>query len=89
MPRIKKIYIYKDSHLPENGWLHACFRCKTITAKHFLFQTFNKNNILYEFYVSTCPLCSRKFKKDPLIYIHFSEACNKYITYYYDDLFTR
>ena len=21
MPKIKKVYIYKDSHLPEDGWI--------------------------------------------------------------------
>ena len=49
MPKIKRIYIYRESHLPEEGWLQACFRCKEITGKYFLFKTFHKDNDLYEF----------------------------------------
>ncbi len=79
MPKIKRIYIYRDSHLPERGWLQACFRCKEITGKYFLFQTFHKNNDLYEFYIHTCGKCKKKFNNSPLLYVHFSDECNEYI----------
>ena len=61
MPKIKRIYIYRESHLPEEGWLQACFRCKEITGKYFLFQTFHKDNDLYEFYIHACSKCKKKF----------------------------
>ena len=40
MPKVKRIYIYRDSHLPEIGWLQSCFKCETITGRYFLFHTF-------------------------------------------------
>ena len=54
MPTIKRIYIYNDSHLPEEGWIQACFTCNELTSKTILFKTFNKDNTLYEFIVYTC-----------------------------------
>ena len=66
MPKIKRIYIYRESHLPEEGWLQACFRCKEITGKYFLFQTFHKDDDLYEFYIHACSKCKKN-----LIIIHY------------------
>ena len=40
MPTLKRIYIYRESHLPENGWLQACFRCKAITGNIFYLKPF-------------------------------------------------
>lgn len=87
MSKVKKIYIYKDSHLPENGWLQACFHCDTITSRHFLFQTFTDKKVLYEFHIHTCGSCTRTFKKNPTGYIIFSNTCNSYIKRNYDYLF--
>ena len=51
----KTIYeIYKNSHLPENGWLQACINCDTITS--FRLELFNKNNIIY--YTYYCKNCA-------------------------------
>ena len=61
MPKIKRIYLYRDSHLPEEGWLQSCFKCKEITGKYFLFQTFHKEDDLYEFYIHICSKCKKKF----------------------------
>ena len=87
MPLIKKVYIYQDSHLPDYGWFQGCFRCKTITAKYILFKTFNKNKKLYEFYIYTCPNCSRLLKNNSLMTIHFNDCCDEYLNINYDYLF--
>ena len=87
MPRIKRIYIYRDSHLPEEGWLQACFRCREITGKYFLFQTFHKGDSLYEFYIHTCSKCKRTFDEQPLVFVNFSDQCNDYIHDHFDYLF--
>ena len=29
----KVIYLYKETHLPTEGWLQGCFICDTITSK--------------------------------------------------------
>ena len=53
--KIKKIYIYRDSHLPEEGWLQSCFNCYQITSKLILFKKYktNKNNVIiyWEIYI--------------------------------------
>ena len=79
MPQIKRIYLYRDSHLPEEGWLQSCFKCKEITGKYFLFQTFHKEDNLYEFYIHICSKCKKKFDNSPLLYVNFSDKCNEYI----------
>ena len=67
MPSVKRIYIYKDSHLPEIGWLQACFKCEAITGKYFLFQSFTKKETLYEFYRDfTCNVVGVVLCWDPL-----------------------
>jgi hypothetical protein len=79
MPKIKRIYLYRDSHLPEEGWLQSCFKCKEITGKYFLFQTFHKEDDLYEFYIHICSKCKKKFDNSALLYVNFSDKCNEYI----------
>ena len=88
MTRTRKVYIYRDSYLPPEGWFQGCFRCKTITAQYFLYKTFNKNQNLYEFYIYTCPDCSRLLKNNSLMTIHFNDCCEEYLNINYDYLFT-
>ena len=33
---IKEIYIYRESHLPTDGWIQKCFHCDTLTSKNIL-----------------------------------------------------
>ena len=88
MPKVKRIYLYKDSHLPEAGWLQSCLRCSEITGKCFLFQTFNKKDKLYEFYIHTCAKCKKKFTNSSSLYISFSDKCHEHIRYNFDYLFS-
>lgn len=86
MPQIKRIYLYRDSHLPEEGWLQSCFKCKEITGKYFLFQTFHKEDDLYEFYIHICSKCKKKFDNSALLYVNFSDKCNEYIRDHFNHL---
>ena len=86
MPQIKRIYLYRDSHLPEEGWLQSCFKCKEITGKYFLFQTFHKEDDLYEFYIHICSKCKKKFDNSALLYVIFSDKCNEYIRDHFNHL---
>ena len=88
MPKTRKIFVYKKTHLPIKGWLQGCFRCYTFTSKYFLFNTFHNNNNLYEFYIHTCPQCSKNFKKNPLLYVYYSKKCNTYIETHFNYLLT-
>tara|TARA_X000000368_G_C22969052_1_gene684587 strand:- start:511 stop:789 length:279 start_codon:yes stop_codon:yes gene_type:complete len=89
--KIKKIYIYRDSHLPEEGWLQSCFDCYQITSKLILFKTYKTNNnnadIYWEIYIHQCNNCKcdeneEKQKK-------FLNSYNKYIHKYFPELSTR
>ena len=88
MPVVKRIYIYNDSHLPEEGWIQACHNCKELTSKTILFKTFHKNEILYEFYVYICGRCKRKNSKLSGNWLNFNDSCNSYITSNFEYLFT-
>jgi len=79
MSKMRRIYLYADSHLPEEGWLQSCFRCTEITGKCFLLQTFHKRDKLYEFYIHICAKCKKKFIREPLLYVGFSDECNEYV----------
>jgi hypothetical protein len=87
MPTLKRIYIYRESHLPENGWLQACFRCKSITGKYILFETFYHNNYLYEFYIHICGHCNQHFERNKTSYLTFASDCSTYIRDNYPQLF--
>ena len=88
MPKIKKIYIYNDSHLPEDGWIQACFNCNTLTCQNILLQTFYKKENLYEFYIHTCGRCKKEFKSDDEKYIKFNDVSHAYIKENFNHLFT-
>ena len=88
MPTIKRIYIYNDSHLPEDGWIQSCFNCNELTSKTILFKTFNKRETLYEFKVSVCSKCKRKFNNLSNDWLKFNDSCNDYINQHFEYLFT-
>ena len=81
--KIKKIYIYRDSHLPENGWLQACFDCYIITSKLKLFDIYKLHNgvgtTISEFYIYMCPKCNRQIHMDKKRYNIFFNNYKKYI----------
>jgi hypothetical protein len=88
MSKIKRIYIFNECHLPDNGWLQGCFKCDQITSKVTLFKTFHKDENLYEFYVYTCGKCKKNFKKLDNDWLCFNNSCNKYIKDYFGYLLT-
>ena len=91
---IKKIYIYRDSHLPEKGWLQSCYRCYQITHHTANFKTIKKENTKYshwEFHTFVCKTCQNHLyeKKNLPEYISFTKECNSYIKEHYFYLFSR
>ena len=88
--RIKQIYIYRDSHLPSQGWLQSCFHCYSITSHNKLFDIYNtnKNNIvLWEIYIYLCPKCKRLLNNDKLEYKTFNKEYEKYLFKNYQNLY--
>ena len=88
MPIIKRIYLYNDSHLPEDGWIQACFNCSVLTSKTVLFKTIYKDKKLYEFYSHTCADCQKKFNYFTEDWLEFNDSCNSYIKSNFKELFS-
>ena len=101
--RVKIIYIYRESHLPYNGWLQSCFNCYRITSKLITFKTihnkgylkknFRYNYSYWEFKVFLCGNCRRKLENKKNCcnikdYTKFNSICNRYIKNHYNYLFT-
>jgi len=49
--------IYRNSHLPKEGWFQSCFLCSTITART---EKYNKNRKYYKVFL--CPYCEINLK---------------------------
>ena len=89
--KIKQIFIYRDSHLPEKGWLQSCFDCYIITSKMKLFDMYKIHNILgttiNEFYIYMCPKCYRQLYLDKKKYNVFFNDYKKYIYKNYPQIY--
>ena len=81
MPQLKQIYIYRDSHLPEDGWLQSCFYCYTFTSNIIDYTTIRYKRTLYECNVHLCPTCENFLHKPENIEKQekFRHKCNRYI----------
>tara|TARA_B100000902_G_C27111479_1_gene813810 strand:- start:506 stop:757 length:252 start_codon:yes stop_codon:yes gene_type:complete len=79
MKIIKNVYLYRDSHLPEQGWLQSCFRCYSITSKLYSFKTIENKKKIYQFKIYMCPSCQKKINNDEDEFNKFSNRANKYI----------
>jgi len=84
MSDVKLIEIFRDSHLPEKGWIQSCFNCYTITSQTFLYKVVKNHDYIYKFQIYNCYDCKNKMKGNPLYYLKFSKACKKYIKQKYN-----
>lgn len=92
---IKEIYIYRESHLPEKGWIQKCFNCESLTSKNILFKTLTEKKGCYvkywEFNIHLCYVCKRYLhsNKSENIkkFLKFSQKCNDYIVKEYPLLY--
>jgi len=87
--KIKQIHIYRESHLPENGWLQACFNCYIITSKLKLFDIYKTNTnciIVWELYIYLCPKCKKELRINKQQYNIFFNNYKKYIFKNYPQL---
>ena len=79
MPHYKKIYIYRESRLPEDGWLQPCFYCYAITSGLLRLKTKIIFRNLYEIEVYLCHRCKITLNKNDVLYNTFIKKCNNYI----------
>lgn len=90
---LKKIYIYRDSNMPENGWIQSCYHCCCYTANHKLIKIIKLKHSIYkhwEFNVYLCKKCQKHLchKKNALEHVKFNSNCNYYIKLNYPFLFS-
>ena len=84
MSETKTIDIFKQSHLPKEGWLQSCFNCYTITSKTYYYKMIITNKVKYKFNVYCCPHCKKKFYKEKKTLYKFSKICDRYIYFHYN-----
>ena len=79
--KFKRMYIYKNSHLPKEGWLQGCFMCYKITGGCEVFSKYYnyENTLLYEFVVYLCNSCKNKILKEREIKQEYYKYVNDYI----------
>lgn len=63
MPYYKKIFIYRDSRLPEEGWIQSCFHCYTYTSNTIDYTVIRRRKTIYECDVYLCPTCEELLEK--------------------------
>lgn len=83
MTEVKIVEIFKDSHLPKEGWLQSCFNCYSITSKTFYYKMIMLDGTKYKFHVYCCPQCKNKMYKEKINTYRFSKICDRYINYHY------
>lgn len=55
----KVIYLYKETHLPDKGWLQGCFICNSITSNTEDFNPLTEEGNT-RYIVHICPPCLKK-----------------------------
>ena len=81
MPRCKKVYLYRESRLPEEGWIQSCFHCYMYTSNTIDYTYIKHNNILYACDVYLCESCDKYLHKLENIEkrMLFENKCTKYL----------
>ena len=46
MKILREIYLRSESHLPEHGWLQACWTCDTITSRTLDYNKITKRRYI-------------------------------------------
>ena len=79
MKHFRRIYIYKDTKMPENGWLQGCFICYQITGRLLTFDTKETSKNITEYVVFVCPECKKQLNQKEELKNDYNEKCNEYI----------
>ena len=95
---VKQIYLYRDSHLPKNGWIQSCMNCYLHTERKILFYTVHQEKEYYdkywEFYTHLCNPCkkrilNKKNKQNLKENLKFQKTCYLYMKKLYPYLFSK
>ena len=69
MGKTKRIYLFNESHLPDEGWLQMCFTCDTITGGLLFFRADQVSGRLVEYHVHLCSRCRRSVETSRAAYL--------------------
>jgi len=53
----RDIYLYRETGVPEHGWLQGCYKCEAITARIKNLKTVITEKYIFNFIVYICPHC--------------------------------
>ena len=79
MKHFRRIYIYKDTNMPDRGWLQGCFICYQITGRLLTHDTKETANNITEYVVFVCPECKKQLENKPALKSDYNEKCMEYI----------
>lgn len=79
MKHFRRIYIYKDTKMPERGWLQGCFICYQITGRLLVYDTKESAKNITEYAVFVCPECKKNLEKNDKLKEEYNEKCQEYI----------
>ena len=79
MKHFRRIYIYKDTKMPEQGWLQGCFICYQITGRLLVYNTKETSRNITEYAVFVCPDCKKKLNTDNKLHEEYKFKCQEYI----------
>ena len=78
MPKIRMINIYKQTHLPEEGWFQGCFMCSQITGRTYEFNIGEEIENT-KFIVYLCPNCSKLKENNAELQQQYDHHVKRYI----------
>ena len=79
MKHFRRIYIYKDTGMPERGWVQGCFICYQKTARLLTFDTKENSKTITEYVVYVCPNCKKELQEKEDLKEEYDIKCKEYI----------
>ena len=79
MKHFRRIYIYKDTKMPERGWLQGCFICYQITGRLLVYDTKETVKNITEYAVFVCPECKKNLQRNDELKLDYELKCQEYI----------
>jgi len=82
MNNLRHVYLFYETHLPEEGWFQGCYQCKMITSKTICYKNIYAYNKTIKFVVYICNTCKKLLKNDTENFFLFYSKCDDFISEY-------
>jgi hypothetical protein len=79
MKIIRQMEIYKETEMPNDGWIQGCFICYAPTAQLIDTGESEKSNVITEYLVHLCYECQNIVKKSESVRKEYNNCINIYI----------